>query len=82
MSKPTGTTTAHAQPETVATPKAVMSPPLAVQDMTMRDRFAAQIIGSAWRVLCHEGGRDANYHEAASDAYKLADAMIAERSKP
>lgn len=61
------------QPEVIITPPQPERPPLAVNDMTMRDRFAAQIVGPIAAVPCQ------TQREVARKAYAIADAMMAER---
>lgn len=45
--------------------------------MTPRDWFA----GQALTAIAHPGGYDNRFEEAASESYRYADAMLAEREK-
>ena len=52
--------------------------PLPISDITLRDYFAAKAMGD---VLVSKHIVTMKYSELASGAYKIADAMLEERSK-
>jgi hypothetical protein len=56
-----------------------------IPGMTLRDYFAGQAVQTVLDVVCGWGpvefDTDINVNEAARFAYKLADAMLAERDK-